>query len=141
MRNFITSNNFITDSYIRYCIYSRRFSILFVSQISNNFVYSLKDFIFDLKVVGESFETSVPWDKCEKLCSNVKAVVRNECEKSDIKYFWISCRVTQTYDAGACVYFYFGFKHSSYEKAMHIYEEIETRARDEILASGRNLWF
>ena len=99
-----------------------------------------KDCLFDLKVVGESFETSVPWNKCAQLCSNVKSVVTNECEKRGIKFFAISSRVTQTYDAGACVYFYFGFKHSSYEDALRVYEEIEKRARDEILVSGEGLF-
>ena len=87
--------------------------------------------------MAESFETSVPWDKCEKLCYNVKAVVTNECEKHGIKHFMISCRVTQTYDAGACVYFYFGFRNLAHSDPVHTYEEIENKARDEILASGK----
>ncbi len=51
----------------------------------------------------------------------------------------ISCRVTQTYDAGACVYFYFGFRYISSVNPVHTYEEIENRARDEILASGGSI--
>lgn len=90
----------------------------------------------DYGIVAESFETSVPWNKCENLCYNVKAVVASECKKHGIDYFLISCRVTQTYDAGACVYFYFGFRYNTQEDPVHTYEEIENRARDEILASG-----
>lgn len=86
--------------------------------------------------MAESFETSVPWDKCEKLCYNVKAVVADECKKHGIDYFLISCRVTQTYDAGACVYFYFGFRYNTQSDPVHTYEEIENKARDEILSSG-----
>jgi alkyldihydroxyacetonephosphate synthase len=88
------------------------------------------------QIVAESFETSVPWDKCVTLCNNVKAVVNNECKKHGIEKFLISCRVTQTYDAGACVYFYFGFRYETQEDPVHIYEAIENSARDEILASG-----
>lgn len=91
----------------------------------------------DYGIVAESFETSVPWDKCEKLCYNVKAVVAAECEKHGIQYYIISCRVTQTYDAGACVYFYFGFRNLAHSDPVHTYEEIENKARDEILASGK----
>lgn len=63
-----------------------------------------------------------------------------ECSRYNIKHFLISCRVTQTYDAGACVYFYFGFKYTSVcSNPVHIYELIENSARDEILASGGSL--
>ena len=88
--------------------------------------------------MAESFETSVPWDKCEKLCSNVKAVVRIECQNRGIQNFMVCCRVTQTYDAGACVYFYLGFSDpvKKLPNPVHTYEEIENKARDEILASG-----
>ena len=97
-----------------------------------------QDLALDRGIVGESFETSVPWDKCEKLCSNVKAVVRTECQNRGLKRFMVCCRVTQTYDAGACVYFYFAFGDPQKESfdPVHTYEEIENKARDEILASG-----
>lgn len=88
--------------------------------------------------MAESFETSVPWDKCESLCYNVKAVVTAECKRHGIEYFLVSCRVTQTYDAGACVYFYFGFRYNTQSDPVHTYEEIENKARDEILASGES---
>lgn len=78
----------------------------------------------------------MPWDKCEKLCYNVKAVVAAECKRHSIEFFLVSCRVTQTYDAGACVYFYFGFRYNNSTDPVHTYEQIENAARDEILASG-----
>jgi len=87
-------------------------------------------------LVGESFETSVPWDKCSSLCENVKAVVAAECRKRGIVTFHVSCRVTQTYDAGACVYFYFGYRDLTIADQMGTYEAIESAARDEVLASG-----
>lgn len=111
-------------------------------ETQNIFVCLFQDFALDYGIVAESFETSVPWDKCEKLCFNVKAVVAAECEKHGIQYYIISCRVTQTYDAGACVYFYFGFRNLAHSDPVHTYEEIENKARDEILASGKitDLW-
>jgi alkyldihydroxyacetonephosphate synthase len=78
----------------------------------------------------------VPWDKCESLCANVKKVVTDECVKRGLKIFAVSFRVTQTYDAGAAVYFYFGFKYTDDQDFIQIHEEIETIARHEILASG-----
>ena len=40
-----------------------------------------------------------------------------------IEYFF--CRVTQTYDVGACMYFYFGFKYTGLSDPVHVYEQIE----------------
>jgi len=34
-------------------------------------------------------------------------------------------RVTQTYDAGACVYFYFGFNYRGVANPVSLYEDIE----------------
>lgn len=35
------------------------------------------------------------------------------------------CRVTQTYDAGACVYFYFAFNYRGLSDPVHVYEQVE----------------
>ncbi|KAL7024101.1 hypothetical protein ACKWTF_012903 [Chironomus riparius] len=100
----------------------------------------IRDLGLDYGIVAESFETSVPWDKCESLCRNTKAVVRQECKKHGIDHYLISCRVTQTYDAGACVYFYFGFRwNTECQNPVDLYEEIELMARNEILASGGSI--
>ena len=37
------------------------------------------------------------------------------------------CRVTQTYDVGACMYFYFEFKYAGLSDPVHVYEQIEVR--------------
>ncbi len=54
---------------------------------------------------------------------------------------FISARVTQVYDAGACIYFYFGFNYGTMSmlQAVEVYEELEIIARDEIMASGGSL--
>lgn len=57
----------------------------------------------------------------------------------NIKHFMISCRVTQTYDVGCCVYFYFGFNFEGIEDPVEVYHIIEERARDEIIASGGSI--
>lgn len=62
-----------------------------------------------------------------------------ECEKLGVKYYLISCRVTQTYDAGACVYFYFGFNYSEIKDPVETYEHIESVARMEILLNGGSI--
>ena len=49
------------------------------------------------------------------------------------------CRVTQAYDAGACVYFYLAFNYTGISDPLHTFEEIETAAREAILSSGGSL--
>lgn len=53
----------------------------------------------------------------------------------------VSCRVTQVYDSGACVYFYMGFPRGEWdlEQALHTYDQIETAARNEVIACGGNI--
>ncbi|XP_055524388.1 alkyldihydroxyacetonephosphate synthase-like isoform X1 [Wyeomyia smithii] len=100
----------------------------------------IRDFAWDMNIVGESFETSIAWDKCISLCANVKACIRRECERRGIKYFAVSSRVTQSYDAGCCVYFYLLFKHLDIpEDSLKLFMEIEEIAREEILACGGTL--
>ena len=55
--------------------------------------------------------------------------------------FKFSSRVTQLYDAGACIYFYFALNFISMGimAAVDLAEHLETVARDEILASGGSL--
>jgi alkyldihydroxyacetonephosphate synthase len=100
----------------------------------------LRDLGFEYYVVAESFETSVPWDRVLDLCRNTKDRVIRECKERGVQFPpYATCRVTQTYDAGACVYFYFGFNYRGVANPVRLYEEIENCARDEILANGGSI--
>ena len=48
-----------------------------------------------------------------------------------IRHSFATCRVTQTYDAGACVYFYFAFNYRGLSDPVHVYEAIEVRVKGE----------
>ncbi|XP_024143053.1 alkyldihydroxyacetonephosphate synthase, peroxisomal isoform X1 [Oryzias melastigma] len=100
----------------------------------------LRDLGMDYYVIGESFETSVPWDRVLDICRNVKARIVYECKDKGVQFPPLStCRVTQTYDAGACVYFYFAFNYRGLGDPVHVYEQVEHAAREEILANGGSL--
>lgn len=99
----------------------------------------IRDLGLQYDVLAESFETSVPWDRCYTLCCNVKRRLETECQKRNINYFLASCRVTQTYDAGACVYFYFAFHCADCSNPVETYEIIEAIARNEILSLGGSI--
>lgn len=100
---------------------------------------TFQDLALQYEIVGESFETSVPWNRAITLVRNVKQVVRQECRRAGITHFIINSRVTQTYDAGCVIYFYFGFNHKGIADPVYVYEELETKARDEIIACGGSI--
>ncbi|KAG8177710.1 hypothetical protein JTE90_008335 [Oedothorax gibbosus] len=100
----------------------------------------IRDLGLDYGVVSESFETSVPWDRVIDLCRNVKDRIQREVRSHGIQSpAFASCRVTQSYDVGACVYFYFAFGYQGVADPVHTYESIEAAARDEIIASGGSI--
>jgi alkyldihydroxyacetonephosphate synthase len=101
----------------------------------------LRDWILNHYLIAESFETSVPWSRALELCEAVKQRIRDEHAARGLpgKAF-VTCRVTQLYPTGVCVYFYFAF----YFKGVpgdpsRIYAEIERAARDEVLRCGGSL--
>ncbi|NXU74306.1 ADAS protein, partial [Oreotrochilus melanogaster] len=80
------------------------------------------DLGLDYYVIGESFETSVPWDRVLDLCRNVKERIVRECKEKGVQFAPLS---TCSYDAGACVYFYFAFNYRGISDPIHVYEQIE----------------
>ena len=100
----------------------------------------IRDFLMKHYVLGESLETSVSWSQTLSLCENVKRRLAEEYAKRRLpgKPF-VSCRVTQVYQTGVCIYFYFAFYHKRVEQPSHVFAELERCARDEILRSGGSL--
>jgi FAD linked oxidases, C-terminal domain len=103
---------------------------------SSDRIFCCQDAFLDFYCYGDSFETSVPWDKCEQLCINTKAAINTELKKYKVPIADVSCRVTQLYDAGACVYFYVLFRDKEMKNPLEFFERIEDLARKTILASG-----
>lgn len=99
----------------------------------------IRDLGLEFNVLAESFETSVSWNRALSLCRNVKSRIARECHARGVCKYFISCRVTQTYDAGCCVYFYMAINYLGIENPVETYETIEHAAREEILASGGSL--
>ncbi len=100
----------------------------------------IRDWLMTLNVLGESFETAVPWSQLQSLCDNVKARVWAEHRQRGLPGNpFISCRITQVYDTGACVYFYLGMVYKGVENPTEVFADIEVAARDEILRSGGSL--
>jgi alkyldihydroxyacetonephosphate synthase len=100
----------------------------------------LRDLGFDYYIIAESFETSAPWDRVSDLIKNVKKCLEKSCKSAGVQYpIYSSARVTQVYDSGACIYFYFGINYHGLTDPVKLYNEIEAAARDEIIANGGSL--
>ena len=100
----------------------------------------IRDFVMKHYILGESFETSVPWSGVLKLCENVKGRLAAEHAARGLPGRpFVTCRVTQVYQTGVCVYSYFGFYHKGVERPAEVFGELERAARDEILRSGGSL--
>jgi alkyldihydroxyacetonephosphate synthase len=100
----------------------------------------IRDFMLDHWVIAESFETSVAWSEALALCRNVKQRIWQEHAKRGLPGRpFISVRVTQLYDTGVCLYFYFAFHYKGVDAPSDVFAELERAARDEILRSGGSL--
>lgn len=107
--------------------------------LTYNIAY-IRDFGIEHFILAESFETSVAWSGVLELCERVKGRVHRE---HDIRKLpgkpFVTCRVTQVYDTGCAVYFYFAYFFKGVENPSWVYAEIEKAARDEILLCGGSL--
>lgn len=89
--------------------------------------------------MAESFESSVPWDKCLTLRDNVIDRIGTECKLRKIVHFAIGFRISQVYESGCCVYFYFLFRPINSDDTLKNLKEIYNAARSEILDSGGSI--
>lgn len=100
----------------------------------------IRDFAMTYGFLAESFETFVPWSKVRSMISATKDRLRREHQDRALPGNpIISCRVTQLYDDGVCVYFYFCMNFENVQNPSAVFAEIELAARKEILAQGGSL--
>lgn len=100
----------------------------------------IRDFLMPYYIIAESFETSASWSNVLPLIENVKKRLEAEYRARNLpaKPF-VSARVTQIYETGAAIYFYFGFYYKGVPHPAQVYKELEYMAREEILRSGGSL--
>jgi len=100
----------------------------------------IRDFVLRHKILGESFETSVPWSQAQDLVDRVKrAIYQAHDERKLPGRPFVSCRVTQIYETGCCIYFYMAFYAKGVADAVGAYHEIESVARKEVIAAGGSI--
>ena len=100
----------------------------------------IRDFVLRHHILGESFETSVPWSEAQGLIDRVKRRIYEAHDERKLPGRpFVSCRVTQLYETGCCIYFYMAFYSRGVNDPVADYHEIEAEARKEVIAAGGSI--
>lgn len=100
----------------------------------------IRDFFSQFHIMGETFETSVPWDRILAVTSSVRERLQQECKERGIAGKpYLSFRVTQTYHTGVCIYFTMAFSGKGLGDPLAVYHEVESTLRQVILDNGGSL--
>lgn len=100
----------------------------------------IRDFVNRFNVLGESFETSVPWDRIHDVCKAVREELAVQMKEHAVQGTpYLGYRATQTYHTGVCIYFTMGFSGNGLEDPEGVFHDVESRLRQVILDNGGSL--
>jgi alkyldihydroxyacetonephosphate synthase len=100
----------------------------------------IRDFVARFHVIGETFETSVPWSKIEQVCAAVKARAAEQHKAHKLPgNFYVSSRITQIYHTGVCIYFMMGLYTKGVDGPDEVFAKIEHSLREVILENGGSI--
>lgn len=89
-------------------------------------------FLFD------SVEPAVSWSKCWSMINAIRNVWDEELKTRKI-FNILALRISQIYNDGVCVYFYYGIGPTTEKDQLETFEELTDLLRRAILATGGNL--
>ncbi len=100
----------------------------------------IRDFLIDYQILGETYETTVPWDKIHDV---IDAVTRKAQEQHTAYGLpgrpYVSPRITQLYHTGVCIYFTHGFSAKGVSDPDRVFSDIEHSLRETIIAHGGSI--
>jgi alkyldihydroxyacetonephosphate synthase len=100
----------------------------------------IRDFLNQLGVLGETFETSAPWSRIEAITEAVERELTSSCQLFNVSGNpYLSYRISQSYQTGVCIYFTMGFSADGLGEPEAVYQKIEHRLREVILEEGGSL--
>lgn len=100
----------------------------------------LRDFLADYYVIGETYETTVPWDRIHDVCDAVARVANSEHKRLGFPGRpFTSPRLTQMYHSGVCIYFTHGLYHRGIEGGDEKFAEMERNIRAAIMDAGGSI--
>ncbi len=100
----------------------------------------IRDFLADYHVIGETYETTVPWTRIREVCQAVERTgleLHKEFNLPGRPY--ISPRITQIYHTGVCIYFTHGASFKDVKDPEHTFAVMEKRLRQAILDAGGSI--
>ncbi len=100
----------------------------------------IRDFLTDYHIIGETYETTVPWSRIHEVCNAVaeRAYAMHRQFGLPGKAY-VSPRITQIYHTGVCIYFTHGFSARGATAPDKIFAEIEHAMRETIMAHGGSI--
>lgn len=100
----------------------------------------IRDLLADYYIVGETYETTVPWSRIHDVCDAVRRVAEAEHQRLGFpgKPF-VSPRVTQLYHTGVCIYFTHGLIHKGVADGDDKFAEMEKNIRAAIMDAGGSI--
>ncbi len=100
----------------------------------------IREFFNQFHIIGETFETTVPWNRIGPVTSAAEKALFEQCRTHGVEGRpYLSYRVTQTYQTGVCVYFTMGFSGRNLADRTRVYHAIEQHIRQTILDNGGSL--
>jgi alkyldihydroxyacetonephosphate synthase len=100
----------------------------------------LRDFLADYYIIGETYETTVPWDKIHDVCAAVDRVAKSEHVRLGFPGRpFTTPRVTQMYHSGVCIYFTHGLYHRGIADGDAKFAEMERNIRAAIMDAGGSI--
>jgi len=100
----------------------------------------IRDFLTDYHIIGETYETTVPWSRIQEVCDAVAErayAMHREFGLPGKAY--VSPRITQLYHTGVCIYFTHGFSAKGSDAPDRIFAQIEHAMRETIMAHGGSI--
>lgn len=100
----------------------------------------IRDFLADYYLIGETYETTVPWSNVHDVCDAVaKRALELHHENGLPGVPYISPRVTQLYHTGVCIYFTHGFSTKGVERPDQVFAKMEHELRQTIMDAGGSI--
>ena len=93
---------------------------------------------FDMGILADSVEPSVSWSKCWTMIESIRCVWNEEMKKRKI-FNYFALRISQIYNDGVCVYFYYGIGPTTDKDQLETFEELTDILREAILKSGGSI--
>ena len=100
----------------------------------------IRDFLADYYLIGETYETTVPWSKVHDVCEAVALKAKELHHANGLPGIpYVSPRVTQLYHTGVCIYFTHGFSTKGVERPDRVFAKMEHELRQTIMDAGGSI--